>query len=76
MNGIGYLLLCLFTFVSGAGAQQAQVVLENTHFRYVIAPDGTNLQFVDTATGTDYLKRDTASPCALVKRGGKEYRVT
>jgi len=49
------------------------LVLENTHFRYSISPDGRSLLFVDRATGVDYLRPGGALPCALVRRAGREF---
>ena len=69
---LGLLIAC----EARAGVQQAPIVLENAHMRYTIAPDARNLGFIDVATGTDYLKRDTPSFCALVRRDGKEYPAT
>ena len=39
-------------------------------------PDARNLGFIDRKTGTDYLKRDIPSFCALVQHDGKEYPAT
>lgn len=55
---------------------QTPLVLENEHFRYTVSPDGRNVAFVDRATGTDYLKTASPSPCAWVRREGKEYPAT
>jgi hypothetical protein len=59
-----------------AGAQQKPVVIENSHVRYIISEDGKNLAFLDRATNTDYLRRETSSSCALLRRNGKEYPAT
>jgi hypothetical protein len=71
------LMLSLLTAGAAVAAQtDAPVVLENTHFQYTISAQGQNLGFVDRASGIDYLKRDTPSPCALVRLQGKEYPAT
>lgn len=75
MNAMGVVLSIVFTCATGT-ARQPDVVIENAQVRYTISPEGRNLGFVDLATGTDYLKRDEASVCALVKSGGKEYPPT
>jgi hypothetical protein len=62
--------------VLGADAPPPPIVLENTHVRYVVSADGKNLEFIDHATGLDYLRRDPPSSCALVRRSGKEYPAT
>jgi hypothetical protein len=36
-----------------------RVVLENAHLHYTITSDGKNSEFVDLATGFDYLRRET-----------------
>ena len=53
-----------------------RVVLENAHLHYAITSDGKNSEFVDLATGFDYLRRETVSACALVRQNGKEYPAT
>ena len=53
-----------------------RVVLENAHLHYTITSDGKNSEFVDLATGFDYLRRETVSACALVRQNGKEYPAT
>ena len=57
-------------------AAEDDVVLENAFIRYTVSPDGKNLGFVDRATGVDYLRREPASACALVRQNGKEYPAT
>jgi len=66
----------LAVYASAATAQQASIVIENAHLRYTISPEGRNLAFADRATGVDYLKHDTPSVCALVRRSGAEYPAT
>jgi hypothetical protein len=61
---------------SPAIAQQAPIVIENSHFRYAISAEGKNLAFVDRATGVDYLKRGAPSVCALVRCKGAEHPAT
>ena len=52
------------------------LTLETDHFHYVIAPDGTNLEFVDRSNGRDYLRRSEASPCAFIRQNGKQIAAT
>jgi hypothetical protein len=66
----------LVTVNLAAWAAEDRVVLENAHFRYTITSDGKNSQFVDLASGVDYLRRETVSACALVRQNGKEYPAT
>jgi hypothetical protein len=76
MTVVRIVLGVVITCTAGARAEQADVVIENEHVRYSIAPDGRNLGFVDRATGINYLKRDRPSFCALVRRDGKEHPAT
>jgi len=69
---LGILMAC----ASASLAQQGSIVIENAHVRYTISAEGMNLAFIDRSTGVDYLKRDTPSACALVRRGGAEYPAT
>jgi hypothetical protein len=57
-------------------AAEDRVVLENAFVKYTVSSDGKNLGFVDRATGFDYLRRETVSACALVRRDGQEYAAT
>jgi len=66
----------LITCEARAGERQDSIVIENAYVRYAISPDARNIGFTDKKTGTDYLKRDTPSLCALVRRDGKEYPAT
>jgi hypothetical protein len=63
----------LVTCASGSFSQGGPVVIENAHMRYTISAEGRNLAFIDRSTGTDYLKRDAESVCALVRCKGAEY---
>lgn len=77
MNAKGIVLgIVLLSCATGAGEQQAGVVIENAHFRYTISSDAKNLGFVDRKTGIDYLRRDAVSSCAFVRCEGKEYSAT
>ena len=69
-------ILCLPVLAGTALAGEANLVLENTLFRYTISPDARNVAFVDRATGTDYLRAGGPSPCALVRVRGKEQPAT
>jgi hypothetical protein len=66
----------LITCEARAGERQDSIVIENAYVRYTISPDARNLGFIDKKTGTDYLRHDTPSFCALVRRDGKEYPAT
>jgi hypothetical protein len=65
----------LVTCSSASGAQQNPIVIENTHVRYTISPEGKNLEFIDRASGADYL-RAAQSTCAMVRCAGKDYPAT
>lgn len=70
-------VLGLLIPASGAVAETAkQIVFENASFRYVIAPDARNVAFIDRATGSNYLRGSEASPCALIRAGGKSQPAT
>ena len=76
-KGLGR-LVTLFTTLHLAveAAPSTNVVLENAHVRYAISSEGNNVEFVDRASGIDYLRRRAISPCALVRREGKDYPAT
>jgi len=69
-------VLCLPLLAGSALAGEANLVLENALFRYVISPDARNVAFVDRATGTDYLRAGERFPCALVRVRGEEHVAT
>lgn len=69
---IGLLAACS----SAGGAKQNPIVIENTHMRYTISPEGRNLAFIDRASGIDYLRGDKPSTCALIRCGGESYTAT
>jgi len=72
-----FILLCGFILVLGSGCSRSlEITLETDTFRYVIAPDGKNVSFIDKASGTDYCRQDKISYCALVKVGESEYSVS
>jgi hypothetical protein len=56
-----------------AEAEPATVVLQNAHVRYTIATNGANLEFIDRATGSNYLRRDAFSVCAWVRTTGTNH---
>ena len=76
MRTLCIILGVLTVSLSAAIAQQAPIVVENTHLRYTISAEGRNLAFIDRATGTDYLKHDAPSVCASVRCNGAEYPAT
>ncbi len=73
MKTAGIVLGILVTFAPAGFAQEASVVVENAHVRYIISAGGKNLAFIDRSTGIDYLSGDTPSACASVRRNGAEY---
>jgi hypothetical protein len=76
MKTVSVGLSILVIYVSAGFAQQGPIVIENAHVRYTISAEGRNLAFIDRSTGVDYLKRDTLSICALVRRNGVEHPAT
>src|SRR6476659_1630870 len=54
-------------------AEPATVVLQNGHLRYAIATNGVNLEFIDRATGSNYLRGDAPSVCAWMRALGTNY---
>jgi hypothetical protein len=70
-------VLALWIICQAQAASPAKAItLENAHVRYIISPAGHNLGFVDSATGTDYLRRGSPSSCAIFRRAGQDYRAT
>ena len=79
MRAIPTALLCIVCALAGsaalgqptAGAAEGDdaIVLANETLRYVIGADGTNLAFVDLATGQDYCKHEPATSVARAKVG-------
>jgi hypothetical protein len=76
MKTAAAILGILVTCASPEFAQQGPIIIQNAHMRYTISAEGTNLAFVDRATGVDYLTRDAPSICAMVRRNGVEYPAT
>jgi hypothetical protein len=72
LRALAAIFLCS---VAATAWAQTPVVLQNDHVRYTISADGRSLGFLDRATGVDYL-RAGANPCALVRRGGKDFPAT
>src|SRR5258707_6427687 len=69
--------LCLSVRAWPAFAEAPKpLVLENLHFRYTISAAARNVEFVDRATGTNYLRATEVSSCARVRVQGKEYSAT
>jgi hypothetical protein len=65
----------LVTCASASGVQQNPIVIENTHVRYTISPEGKNLEFIDRESGADYLGAAQSS-CAMVRCNGTNYPAT
>lgn len=71
------LLLAILVLALTASAQAPKpFVLENALFRYTIAPDAKNVAFVDRASGTDHLRKDTSSTCASIRVQGQPHAAT
>lgn len=66
----------VFLAASVAWGQPSSIVLESEHLSYRISTHGTNLEFVDRASGIDYLRKDTTSPCAWVRINGTNHPAT
>ena len=58
-----------------ADSPAASIAIECDSFRYSIGPDGRNRGFLDKATGAECLAQEP-SPCARLKKAGKEYPAT
>jgi hypothetical protein len=71
-NCIVLLLLSFLLF----SCNSDQIVLENDFFKYVISANGTNLKFIDKATGSDYLDSQADSKCAHILIDSVKYEVT
>ena len=67
------LIVLSFAFAS---CSPQNIVLENDHFKYVIAPNGRNLEFVDKATHKDYLDTESGSKCAYIFVDGQRHDIT
>jgi len=71
------IILGLFATCSVVGGtQQGHIVIENAQVRYTISTEGKNLGFLNLVSGTDYLRRDRPSVCAMVRCRGTEYPAT
>jgi hypothetical protein len=57
-------------------ATQDPIVLDDAHVRYVISAKGQNVEFVDRASGTNYLRPGAPQPCALARVDGKDLPAT
>ncbi len=60
----------MLSAASLALGQPSSILLESEHLAYRISTNGTNLEFVDRASGLDYLRKETPSPCAWVRING------
>lgn len=67
---------CLVFALAALAESTKQIVFESAAFRYVIASDARNVEFVDRATGKDCLRRGAPAPCALIRVGGKNEPAT
>jgi hypothetical protein len=73
------ILLCCCAWVA-AGTTFAKeaptLAFENAWYRYSIGTNGSNVAFVDRASGKDYLRKPAPSSCAVVKAQGRQYNAT
>lgn len=58
-----FCVMLLSLWAASVGAQTTPIVIENTLFRYEIAPDGRNIAFSDKATGANLLSADKPTYC-------------
>jgi hypothetical protein len=68
--------MLLASWAGFAFSQSPAVTLESAGFRCVLDSNGTRREFVDKATGKNYLDRGIDTLFARVKCNGKEYPVT
>lgn len=72
-------LMCLSTIATAstmAESTPAGAAMENRFVRYAIAADGSNLSFYDKTGATEYCLLKPPSPCAHVKKAGREYHAS
>jgi len=70
----GLLIFCVSTLAEPAfAAAPKPLILENSHFRYIISAEAKNVALVDRATGMNYLRPGPPSACALIRFRGKEH---
>ncbi len=70
--------LAFFALLAAASVpaqERGPVTIETAYFRYVIAPDGTNSEFVDRKTGIDYLAKTPISSCGWARKNGQDHVV-
>src|SRR5215208_3156503 len=68
--------LLLGGLVAPVSASPGTVTFENPQFRYVISEQGRNVEFVDRATGTNYLNTNAPSWCGSIRVENKEHAAT
>lgn len=73
-NGL-LILASLALVLPTTAASPKQITFESAAFRYVVSADARNVAFIDRATGSNYLA-GVASPCALIRLGGKSQPAT
>ena len=78
MSKLGILVLaglcCLGGRAEAGTTGEAAMRLENEYARYEVGADGRNRRLVDRRTGANYCQPGT--PCALVRKGGRQYPAT
>ncbi len=73
-----YLFILFFFFIPvlpGFGVEKT-IIVENGKFRYIVSESGENISFIDKQSGKDYLRSDSVTYCASVKKSGKVYPVS
>ena len=67
------LLATCFSAATEVTKTSEPVTFETQYLKYVIAPDGTNLGFIDKRTGTDYCGAAPSSKFAVLTKQGTQY---
>ena len=74
---LALLLLCSFVATRIALAEASEpITLDNPLLRWTISTSAMNVAFVDRATGKDYLRGATPSPCARIRANGRDQTAT
>jgi hypothetical protein len=70
------LLFALFVVALGGAVRAEPIVFQAAGFEYRIAETGTNLAFIDRASGVNYLRDGGSKPCAWIEQGAQKHPVT
>lgn len=76
LNFQSYFLTLMALSLAFVSCSPKSSVLENDHFKYVIASNGVNLEFIDKATDKDYLDTELVSKCAYILIEGQRHDVS